>query len=266
MASTEAARGRPPRPLSPHLNIYQFTLTMAMSIAASHHRRRALCRRAAAGLVPHRRLDGRRRLSRVSRPSSVVLRPADPVRLHLGAVPPHARRHPPPDLGRRLRAGRAGARLCAWGTADRRPGADRLVWASATPSAEELPMSGKTAGLRTPSTRVRFLGSSQKGTAEAWMIHVTGLAIVVLGPLRLARAPSAAHGLQRRARDARPPIPAILLLAFIVAGMSTWRSACARSSSTMSRSARGMALMVNTCFCALLALACVYATLRISLA
>ena len=33
MASSEVARGRPrPRPLSPHLQIYRFTITMAMSI------------------------------------------------------------------------------------------------------------------------------------------------------------------------------------------------------------------------------------------
>ena len=127
-------------------------------------------------------------------------------------------------------------------------------------------MSGKTGGLRTPLTRVRFLGSSQKGTAEAWMIHVTGLANVVLGlyfvwlMLRLLHMDY--NGV--RATLGRP-IPAILLLAFIVSGIVHMEIGM-RSIIVdyVDGPRRGLALMANTCFSALLALACVYATLRIS--
>ena len=60
MAGTKARE----RPLSPHLQIYRWPLTMTMSIAPSHHRRRALFRHAAAGLVADRGGVRPRRLSR----------------------------------------------------------------------------------------------------------------------------------------------------------------------------------------------------------
>ena len=91
------------RPLSPHLQIYKPMLTMTMSIVASHHRRRALFRHAAAGLVADRGGVGPERLRDVRVVHRLDHRPAHPVRLHLGADPSHARRHPPSDLGHRPR-------------------------------------------------------------------------------------------------------------------------------------------------------------------
>ena len=127
-------------------------------------------------------------------------------------------------------------------------------------------MSGKSGGLRTPLTRVRFLGSSQKGTAEAWMIHVTGLANVVLGLYFVWLILDVVHmdynGV--RATIGRP-IDAILLLAFILSGIVHMEIGM-RSIIVdyVDGPPRALALIANTCFSAILGLACVYATLRLS--
>jgi succinate dehydrogenase / fumarate reductase, membrane anchor subunit len=67
-----------------------------------------------------------------------------------------------------------------------------------------------------------------------------------------------------RAELARP-IPAILLLAFILAGVIHMELGM-RSVIVdyIDGQSRAWALAANTCFAALLALACVYATLRIA--
>jgi succinate dehydrogenase membrane anchor subunit len=61
------------------------------------------------------------------------------------------------------------------------------------------------------------------------------------------------------------PLPAILLLAFIIAGIVHMELGM-RSVilDYIGGQARGWALAANTCFAALVALACVYATLRIA--
>ena len=41
-------------------------------------------------------------------------------------------------------------------------------------------MSEYPEGLRTPLGRVRFLGSAKSGTREAWLVHVTAIALVPL--------------------------------------------------------------------------------------
>src|SRR3954463_10706871 len=69
---------------------------------ASHHRRWPLFRHAADGLVADRRWLGAKRLRKNGRLYQFGVRAAHSVRLHLGADPPHARRHSPPDLGCRL--------------------------------------------------------------------------------------------------------------------------------------------------------------------
>jgi succinate dehydrogenase / fumarate reductase membrane anchor subunit len=120
--------------------------------------------------------------------------------------------------------------------------------------------------LRTPLGRVRFLGSARMGTTDAWIVHLTSLA---LAPLTIAFAWVMLDLLGKdyngvRAELARP-IPAILLLAFILAGIIHMELGM-RSiiDDYISGRSRAWALAVNTCFAALLAVACVYATLRIA--
>ena len=119
--------------------------------------------------------------------------------------------------------------------------------------------------LRTPLGRVRFLGSARTGTADAWLIHVTSLALIPLTIgfvwLMLDLLHKDYNGV--RAELARP-IPAILLLAFILAGIVHMELGMRSIIVDYIRGqARAWALVANTCFAALLALACVYATLRI---
>jgi succinate dehydrogenase membrane anchor subunit len=120
--------------------------------------------------------------------------------------------------------------------------------------------------LRTPLGRVRFLGSARMGTTDAWFVHLTSIALV---PLTVGFVWLVLDMLRKdyngvRAELARP-LPAILLLAFILAGIFHMELGM-RSVIVdyIGGQARAWALVVNTLFAALLALACVYATLRIA--
>ena len=127
-------------------------------------------------------------------------------------------------------------------------------------------MADHPSDLRTPLGRVRFLGSARAGTTDAWLIHLTSVALIPLTVgfvwLMLDLLRKDYNGV--RAELARP-IPAILLLAFIFAGIVHMelgmRSIIVDYISGQSRS---WALTANTCFAALLALACLYATLRVA--
>ena len=119
--------------------------------------------------------------------------------------------------------------------------------------------------LRTPLSRVRFLGSARNGTTEAWLIHVTSLALIPLTLYFVWLVLDLLHmdynGV--RAELARP-VPTILLLAFILAGIVHMELGM-RSIIVdyIHGHARAWWLLVNTCFAALLALACVYSAARI---
>ena len=41
-------------------------------------------------------------------------------------------------------------------------------------------MANRSSDLRTPLGRVRFLGSARTGTMDAWLIHLTSVALVPL--------------------------------------------------------------------------------------
>jgi succinate dehydrogenase / fumarate reductase, membrane anchor subunit len=127
-------------------------------------------------------------------------------------------------------------------------------------------MSSKSGGLRTPLARVRFLGSAQKGTREAWIVHVTGIANVLLGVIFVWLMLDILHKDYNGVRATLGrPIPAILLLAFIVSGIVHMEIGM-RSIIVdyLDGPPRAWALMANTLFAGLLGLACAYATLRIS--
>ena len=126
-------------------------------------------------------------------------------------------------------------------------------------------MSEHPSDLRTPLGRVRFLGSARTGTADAWFVHLTSIALI---PLTVGFAWLILDLLRKdyngvRAELARP-IPAILLLAFVLAGIVHMELGM-RSIIVdyIGGQSRAWALAANTCFAALVALACVYATLRI---
>lgn len=127
-------------------------------------------------------------------------------------------------------------------------------------------MSEPSHSLRTPLGRVRFLGASRGGTGEARLIYVTSLALVFLS-LWFVYLVVRLVGMDYNAVRATlaSPLPSILLLAFILAGILHMEIGMRSVIVDYAHGqARGWALTINTCFCALLAFACVYAALRIA--
>jgi succinate dehydrogenase / fumarate reductase, membrane anchor subunit len=120
--------------------------------------------------------------------------------------------------------------------------------------------------LRTPLSRVRFLGSARMGTTEARLIHLTSVALV---PLTLGFVWLMVDLLRKDYNGVRAeltrPVPAILLLAFVFAGIVHMELGM-RSVIVdyIGGQSRAWALAANTCFAALLAVACLYATLRVA--
>jgi succinate dehydrogenase / fumarate reductase membrane anchor subunit len=127
-------------------------------------------------------------------------------------------------------------------------------------------LSDHQSDLRTPLGRVRFLGAARAGTTDAWFIHLTSVALIPLtaGFVWLILDLLAKDYNAVRAELARP-IPAILLLAFVLAGIAHMELGT-RSIIVdyVGGQSRAWALAANSLFAALLALACVYATLRIA--
>ena len=119
--------------------------------------------------------------------------------------------------------------------------------------------------LRTPLRQVHFLGSARFGTAEAWLVHLTSVALV---PLSLCFVWLLLDLLHKDYNGVRAtigrPVPAILLLAFILTGVVHMELGI-RSVilDYVAGPPRAWALTANACFCALIGLACVYATLRV---
>ena len=127
-------------------------------------------------------------------------------------------------------------------------------------------MANHSSDLRTPLGRVRFLGSARTGTMDAWLVHLTSVALV---PLTLGFVWLMVDLLRKDYNGVRAeltrPVPAILLLAFIFAGIVHMELGM-RSVIVdyIGGQSRAWALAANTCFAALLALACLYATLRVA--
>jgi succinate dehydrogenase membrane anchor subunit len=126
-------------------------------------------------------------------------------------------------------------------------------------------MADNSGGLRTPLGRVRFLGAAHNGTGEAWLMHVTSIALVPLSLYFVWLLLDLLHMDYNGVRaELGRPVPAVLLLAFILSGVLHMELGM-RSIilDYVQGPARAWALFANTCFAALLGLACVYATLRI---
>jgi succinate dehydrogenase membrane anchor subunit len=126
-------------------------------------------------------------------------------------------------------------------------------------------MVNDSGGLRTPLGRVRFLGAAHNGTGEARIMHVTSLALIPLTLYFVWLVLDLLHMDYNGVRqELGRPVPAILLLGFIIAGVVHMEFGM-RSVilDYLQGHGRAWALTANACFCALLGLACVYATLRI---
>jgi succinate dehydrogenase / fumarate reductase, membrane anchor subunit len=126
-------------------------------------------------------------------------------------------------------------------------------------------MADNASDLRTPLGRVRFLGSARMGTNDAWIVHLTSVALV---PLTIGFVWLILDLLHKDYNGVRAelgrPLPAVLLLAFILSGIVHMELGM-RSIIVdyISGQPRAWALTANALFAALLALTCIYATLRI---
>ncbi len=119
--------------------------------------------------------------------------------------------------------------------------------------------------LRTPLSRVRFLGSARLGAEENWLVRVTSVALV---PLTIGFVWLVLTLLHKDYNGVRAelgrPLPAILLLLFVIVGAAHMQVGM-RSVilDYLGGHAREWALMVNAFIAAALCLACVYAVLRV---
>ncbi|MGD1035717.1 MAG: succinate dehydrogenase, hydrophobic membrane anchor protein [Roseiarcus sp.] len=122
---------------------------------------------------------------------------------------------------------------------------------------------GKT--LRTPLSRVRYLGSARLGADENWLVQVTSVALIPLAIAFVWLVLSLLHKDYNGVRaDLGQPLPAIVLLLFVIVGVRHMHIGM-RSIilDYVDGHAREWALMANAFFAAALGLACVYAVLRI---
>ena len=119
--------------------------------------------------------------------------------------------------------------------------------------------------LRTPLGRVRYLGSARSGVREDWFMRLTSAALV---PLTIAFVLLLLSLLSKDYDGVRAelghPFPAIVMMLFVLAGIYHMQLGM-RSIIVdyVQGHAREWALMANLFFAAVLALACIYAVLRI---
>ena len=162
MAETRSLEARAPaeRPLSPHLQIYRPMLTMMMSIV---HRITGFGLYFGTLLLAWWLIAAAepQRLCAIRMVRRLLDRPPHPVRLHLGADPSHARRHPPSDLGYRPRLRAERARMAGRRQPDRldRDHADPVDRRLCSPWEARDERAPKH--IRTPLARVRGRGAAQ---------------------------------------------------------------------------------------------------------
>jgi succinate dehydrogenase / fumarate reductase membrane anchor subunit len=128
-------------------------------------------------------------------------------------------------------------------------------------------MSGKSS-MRTPIARVRYLGSAHAGTDHFWKQRVTSVALIPLTVILVIVVTSLlGRGQAAAAQTLGSPFVAIVMLLFIISGLhhmwlgmqviiedyvhqENWKLTC---------------LIANTFFCFTVALASVFAILKISI-
>jgi succinate dehydrogenase / fumarate reductase membrane anchor subunit len=126
-------------------------------------------------------------------------------------------------------------------------------------------MSESDKSMRSPLRRARYLGSARRGSQDAWLTKVTAAALIVLASAfvlmlltLLAKDYNGVHAELAR------PLPAVLTLLFVLVAMFHMHIGM-RSVilDYLGGQAREWALIANICFAGAVAIACVYAVLRI---
>jgi succinate dehydrogenase / fumarate reductase membrane anchor subunit len=134
-------------------------------------------------------------------------------------------------------------------------------------------MGGKVGMARSPAPvrpamrRVCFLGSAKSGTADAWNMHVTSVALV---PLSIAFVAIVLSLLGKDYAAVRAelghPLPAILMLLFILSGVFHMKLGMQSIIYDYVQAAqlKEWALVGNLFFSVCIGLACIYAVLKLS--
>ncbi len=126
-------------------------------------------------------------------------------------------------------------------------------------------MSESDKSMRSALGRARYLGSARRGSQDAWLIHVSAAALIVLATgfvlLLLTLLSKDYNGVRA---ELGHPIPAILTLLFAL--VATFHMHLGMRSIILDYvhgHAREWTLIANICFAGAVALACAYAVLRI---
>ena len=126
-------------------------------------------------------------------------------------------------------------------------------------------MSQSDKSMRSPLRRARYLGSARRGSQDAWLTRVSAAALIVLATgfaLMLLTLLSKDYNGVRA--ELGHPFPAILTLLFaLVAAFHMHIGMRSVILDYLNGHAREWALIANICFASAVALACVYAVLRI---
>ena len=128
-------------------------------------------------------------------------------------------------------------------------------------------MAKNSAPIRAATSRVRFLGSAKSGTADAWHMRVTSIALVPLSIAFVAIVLSL-QGKDYAAVRAElgHPLPAILMLLFILSGVVHMKLGMQAIIDDYVHEAllKEWALIANLFFAVCIGLACIYAVLKLS--
>ena len=123
------------------------------------------------------------------------------------------------------------------------------------------------APVRPAMSRVRFLGSAKSGTADAWNMRVTSIALI---PLSIAFVAIVLSLLGKDYAAVRAelghPLPAILMLLFILSGVFHMKIGMQAIIDDYVHAAllKEGALIANLFFSVCIGLACIYAVLKLS--
>ena len=126
-------------------------------------------------------------------------------------------------------------------------------------------MSESDKSMRSALSRARYLGSARRGSQDAWLIHVSAAALIVLASgfvlMLLTLLAKDYNGVRA---ELGHPLPAILTLLFAL--VATFHMHLGMRSIILDYlhgHAREWALIANTFIAVVLGMLCVYAVLRI---
>jgi succinate dehydrogenase / fumarate reductase membrane anchor subunit len=120
--------------------------------------------------------------------------------------------------------------------------------------------------IRTPLSKVRYLGSARSGTRAVWMMRVTSAALVPLTIAFVWLLLTVVGKDFKTARDVMSGVvPAIVTLLFILTGVYHMKLGMkvVIEDYVHGEHAKTWSVLANDLFCGAIGLACVYATLRI---